>query len=403
MPVFVWEGKNRNGEPRKGEMTADSPEDVQARLRQQEINVSKVKKKGKAAFGGAGVGGRVPSKSLVIFTRQFSTMIDAGLPLVQCLELLGNGEPHKSFKKAIGDVKKDIESGTTLADAMSKHPGAFDALYCNLVAAGEVAGILDTVMSRLAQQIEKAEKLKAKIKKAFTYPTIVFIVAIVVVVGMLYKVIPTFAAMFGDMGGGAALPAPTQFVMKLSDFVQANCLFIAGGLIGFGILVKILMSYKPTRAVIDDVLLKTPVFGNLLRKTAVARFTRTLGTMVSSGVPIIDSLDIVAKTAGNMTVEKAIMYTKERISEGQNMVEPLMESGVFPPMVVQMIGVGEATGALDTMLNKIADFYEDEVDVAVDSVTALIEPVMMVFLGGAVGGMLIAMYLPIFEMAGAVG
>ncbi|MFU8805235.1 MAG: type II secretion system F family protein [Bradymonadaceae bacterium] len=400
MPVFVWEGQNRDGEPRKGEMNAANPDEVQERLGQQQIKVSKVKKKAKKAFGGGGMGGRVPSKNLVIFTRQFSTMIDAGLPLVQCLDLLGQNEPHKGFKSILRETKKDIESGTTLADAMSKHPGAFDGLYVNLVAAGEVAGILDTVMSRLAIQIEKAEKLKSKIKSAFTYPTIVLIVAIVVVVGMLYKIIPTFAEMFDDMGG--ELPAPTQVVMNISEFVQVNFLFIVGGLIGFVVVFNLILSYKPTRAVFDDLLLKAPVFGPLVRKTAVARFTRTLGTMVSSGVPIIDSLDIVARTSGNMTIEKSILYTKDRIAEGQNMVEPLMETGVFPSMVVQMIGVGEATGALDTMLNKIADFYEDEVDVAVDNMTALIEPVMMVGLGSVVGGMLIAMYLPIFEMAGAI-
>lgn len=401
MPVFVWEGKTRSGDVRKGEMTAANEDEVQERLRAQQINVSRVRKKSARRSGG-GKTGRVPTKSLVIFTRQFSTMIDAGLPLVQCLDLLGGAEPNRNFKRIIEHIKRDIESGSTLSDAMAKHPGAFNNLYVALVAAGEVAGILDTVMNRLATQIEKAEKLKGRIKSAFSYPVIVFVIAIVIVIGMLYKVIPTFAAMFDDMGDGAELPAPTQIVMAMSEFVQANFLFIAGGLFGFVMLVRFILAYEPTRAVFDSVILKVPVFGPLVRKTAVARFTRTLGTMVSSGVPIIDSLDIVARTAGNMTIARAIFYVKDRIAEGHNMVDPLMETGIFPKMVVQMIGVGEATGALDTMLNKIADFYEEEVDVAVDGLTSMLEPIMMVGLGGIVGGMLIAMYLPIFEMAGNI-
>ena len=401
MPVFVWEGTNSAGETRKGKMNARSKGEVEERLRKREINASSVKKEGGGALS-LNLGGRVPMDNLVVFTRQFATMIDAGLPLVKCLELLGDNEEHKTFKRIINDVRSDIEQGTTLSDAMAKHPGAFDDLYCNLVAAGEVAGILDTVMNRLAEQIEKAQKLRRRVKGAFTYPVIVFVVAIVIVIGMLYKIIPTFAEMFDDMGDGAELPAPTQVVMGLSEFVQANFLLIGGGLFGFAALCFVILNYKPTRALFDDWILKVPIFGDLVKKTATARFTRTLGTMVASGVPIVDSLDIVAKTSGNMTVEKAILHVKDKISEGQNMVDPLMETGIFPQMVVQMIGVGEATGALDTMLNKIADFYEDEVDVAVESLTAMLEPVMMVGLGSIVGGMLIAMYLPIFEMAGAI-
>lgn len=403
MPVFVWEGTDKVGNAKKGTINATSPEEVEQRLRQQEIRVSKVKKKAKEGAGLMGsLGSRVPLENQVIFTRQFATMIDAGLPLVQCLELLGNNESHKGFKKIVEAIRKDIEQGSTLADAMRKHPGAFDNLYCSLVAAGEVAGILDTVMNRLALQIEKSQKLRRKIKGAFTYPVAVLVIAIVIVIGMLYKIIPTFAEMFADMGGGAELPLPTQIVMAMSDYVQANFGLIAGGMAAVVAVTTFLLKYEPTRRVVDDLALKTPVFGDLLRKTATARFTRTLGTMVSSGVPIVDSLDIVARTAGNFTVEKAILYVKDRISEGQNMVDPLMETGIFPNMVVQMIGVGEATGALDTMLNKIADFYEEEVDVAVEGMTALIEPVMMVGLGGIVGGMLISMYLPIFEMAGNI-
>lgn len=400
MPVFVWKGTTPSGEQKSGEMKATTAEEVQDRLRRQDINPSKVKKKS-ASKGISLGGGRVPLKSLVVFTRQFATMIDAGLPLVQCLELLGNAEPHKGFKKIIQQVKSDIESGSTLADAMRKHPGAFDNLYVSLIEAGEVAGILDTIMTRLANQMEKAAKLRRKIKSAFTYPIAVSVIAVLVVFVMLYKVIPTFETMFADMGGGE-LPAPTQFVITLSEFVQSNFLILTGGMIGVTALIMFILKYEPTRAVFDRMILKAPLFGPLVRKTAVARFTRTLGTMVSSGVPIVDSLEIVANTSGNMTVQKAILYVRERISEGQNMVDPLMETGIFPSMVVQMIGVGESTGALDTMLTKIADFYEDEVDVAVENLTSLMEPLMMVFLGGIVGGMLIAMYLPIFTMAGNI-
>jgi type IV pilus assembly protein PilC len=400
MPVFVWKGTTPAGEEKSGEMKATSTNEVQDRLRRQDIDPSKVKQKSSSkgfSFGGT----RVPLKTMVVFTRQFATMIDAGLPLVQCLDLLGNAEPHKGFKKIIAQVKSDIESGSTLADAMKKHPGAFDNLYTSLIEAGEVAGILDTIMTRLANQMEKASKLRRKIKSAFTYPIAVSGIAVIVVILMLYKVIPTFEAMFADMGG-SALPAPTQFVVDLSAFVQSYFVLIIGGLIGLVALIMFILKYEPTRAVFDRLILKAPLFGPLVRKTAVARFTRTLATMVSSGVPIVDSLEIVANTSGNMTIQKAIMYVRERISEGQNMVDPLMETGVFPSMVVQMIGVGESTGALDTMLSKIADFYEDEVDVAVENLTSLMEPIMMVFLGGVVGGMLIAMYLPIFTMAGNI-
>lgn len=399
MPVFAWKGTTVAGEVKSGEMKATSPQEVQERLRRQDINPSRIKEKREA--GGLKIGGGVPLKSLVVFTRQFATMIDAGLPLVQCLELLGNGEPHAGFKRILASVRADIESGATLADAMSKHPRAFDALYVNLVAAGEAAGILDTIMNRLATQIEKAAQLRRKIRSAFSYPTIVMVIAVLVVFALLYKVIPTFQAMFADMGGGE-LPAPTQFVITLSEFTQDNFLLLVGGMIAIAVGFTSFMSYQPTRAIFDRFILQVPLFGPLVRKTAVARFTRTLGTMVSSGVPIVDSLQIVANTAGNITVQKAILHVRDRISEGQNMVDPLMATGVFPPMVVQMIGVGESTGALDVMLTKIADFYEEEVDVAVENLTSMLEPLMMVFLGIVVGGMLIAMYLPIFTMAGNI-
>ncbi|MEZ4459693.1 MAG: type II secretion system F family protein [bacterium] len=400
MPVFVWEGTSRSGDTRKGEMNATSPDEVGQRLRAQDINVSKIRKKGAALNLGV-FAGRVPLKNLVVFTRQFATMIDAGLPIVQCLELLGGAEPHKSFRNTIQAIRADVESGQTLAESMKKHPTAFDSLYCALVSAGEEAGILDTVMNRLAIEIEKSQKLRRKIRSAFSYPTIVLVIACAVVILLLYKVIPTFTSMFAEMGGGE-LPAPTQIVVNLSEFVQTNIGWIALTIVGTGMFFTWFMRTPATRAIFDRYILKAPLFGPLVRKASVARFTRTLGTMVSSGVPIVDSLEIVSKTSGNMTIEKAILHVRAKIAEGQNMVDPLTETNIFPHMVVQMIGVGESTGALDTMLNKIADFYEEEVDVAVDNLTSMIEPLLMVFLGIVVGGMLIAMYLPIFTMAGNI-
>ncbi len=399
MPVYTWEGTTREGDRKRGEMNAIDPQEVGERLRAQGVDPSKIKPKGRSFD--IGFGGRVPLKNLVIFTRQFATMIDAGLPIVQCLELLGGGEPHKKFQEIIQTVRADVEGGSTLADAMRRHPGAFNHLYCALVTAGEEAGILDTVMNRLAIEMEKTQKLRRRIRSAFTYPTIVLFVAVLVVILLLYKVIPTFTAMFAEMGGGD-LPWPTQVVVMMSEFVQSNILFIVGGIILVIAFIGWFLRYEPTRRVFDAAILQAPLFGPLLRKSAVARFTRTLGTMVSSGVPIVDALEIVSKTSNNYTIEKAILYVREKISEGQNMVDPLTETGIFPHMVVQMIGVGESTGALDTMLNKIADFYEDEVDVAVENLTSLLEPILMVFLGIVVGGMLIAMYLPIFNLAGNI-
>lgn len=400
MPVFVWEGTSRNGETRKGEMNATNTDEVGQRLRAQEINVSKIRKKGGALNMGV-FASRVPLKNLVVFTRQFATMIDAGLPIVQCLDLLGGAEPHKGFRTTIQSIRADVESGQTLAESMRKHPNAFDGLYVALVSAGEEAGILDTVMNRLAVEIEKSQRLQRKIRSAFSYPVIVLVIAVAVVILLLYKVIPTFTSMFDEMGGGE-LPGPTQFVVDLSDFVQGNIIWIALTILGTGMFITWFMRTPATRAIFDRYVLKAPLFGPLVRKASVARFTRTLGTMVSSGVPIVDSLEIVSKTSGNMTIEKAILHVRSKIAEGQNMVDPLTETNIFPHMVVQMIGVGESTGALDTMLNKIADFYEDEVDVAVDNLTSMIEPLLMVFLGIVVGGMLIAMYLPIFTMAGNI-
>jgi type IV pilus assembly protein PilC len=328
-------------------------------------------------------------------------MIDAGLPLVQCLDILGRQQDNKTFKKILVSVKESVESGSTFAEALKKHPKAFDELYVNLVAAGEVGGILDTILNRLAAYIEKALKLKKKVKSAMTYPTTIIGIAVVVIAVILIFVIPSFEKMFADFG--STLPMPTQIVINLSNFIQRYILVIIAAIVIFIAGFKRFYRMPKGRELIDDVALKLPIMGILIRKVAVAKFTRTLGTMMSSGVPILDGLDIVAKTAGNKTVEKAIYRVKQSISEGKTIAEPLEKSGVFPPMVCQMIAVGEQSGALDTMLNKIADFYDDEVDDAVGNLTAMMEPLLMLFLGTTVGGLVIAMYLPIFKLAGAVG
>jgi type IV pilus assembly protein PilC len=346
-----------------------------------------------------GLGG-ITQKDLVIFTRQFATMIDAGLPLVQCLDILASQLDNMAFREVLSKVKMKVESGSTLADALGDHPKVFDTLYTQLVAAGEIGGILDTILNRLAQYIEKAEKLKSKVKGAMVYPSIVLVVAVGVTVVLLLFVTPTFEKMFKDFGG--AMPAPTQFIIDLSKALQHYGIYMLMGVIAVVVAFKTWVSSKKGREQWDAFAIRTPIFGPLIRKVAVARFTRTLGTMISSGVPILDALEVVAKTAGNTVIEKAIRYTREKISEGKTIVQPLAETKVFPPMVVQMIGVGEATGAMDQMLTKIADFYDDEVDAAVAALTSMIEPVMMVFLGGVVGGFLVAMYLPIFNIAGTI-
>jgi type IV pilus assembly protein PilC len=327
-------------------------------------------------------------------------MIDAGLPLVQCLDILGGQLDNLAFREVLMKVKTKVESGSTLADALGDHPKVFDTLYVQLVAAGEIGGILDTILNRLAAYIEKNEKLKRKVKGAMVYPTIVLTVAVGVTVVLLLFVTPTFEKMFKDFGG--SMPAPTQFVIDLSKFLQKYIMYLVVGIAAAVFAFKTWKSTKQGREQWDRFTIRTPMFGPIIRKVAVARFTRTLGTMISSGVPILDALEVVAKTAGNTVVEKAIRYTKEKISEGKTIVQPLGETKVFPPMVVQMIGVGEATGAMDQMLTKIADFYDDEVDAAVAALTSMIEPVMMVFLGGVVGGFLVAMYLPIFSIAGSI-
>jgi type IV pilus assembly protein PilC len=400
LPVWTWEGKTKTGEVRRGEVEAADETQVQQRLRAMALQNVKIKKKAmQFNFKMPGLSG-IGQKDLVIFTRQFATMIDAGLPLVQCLDILGTQLDNLAFREVLMKVKGKVESGSTLADALGDHPKVFDTLYVQLVAAGEIGGILDTILNRLAQYIEKNEKLKGKVKGAMVYPSVVLVVAVGVTIVLLLFVTPTFEKMFKDFGG--AMPAPTQFIIDLSKWLQSYILIMAGCMVGLVFAFRAYLNWPKGRQQWDAFVIRTPIFGPLIRKVAVARFTRTLGTMISSGVPILDALEVVAKTAGNSVVEKAIRYTKEKISEGKTIVQPLAETKVFPPMVVQMIGVGEATGAMDQMLTKIADFYDDEVDAAVAALTSLIEPVMMVVLGGVVGGFLIAMYLPIFSIAGAV-
>jgi type IV pilus assembly protein PilC len=343
----------------------------------------------------------VKEKEIVVFARIFSTMINAGLPLIQCLELLGQQEQNKAFAKIIISIKEDIEGGSTLCDALRKYPDIFDELFVNLVAAGESGGILDVILNRLSAYMEKAAKLKSKVKGAMTYPASVLVISVGVVALLLLKVIPVFQKMFEGMGG--ELPGPTQFLVNASAFMQSYYLYMVAGIVAVGYAFKRYYKTANGTLVIDGLILKSPVFGPLLKKVAVSKFTRTLATMMTSGVPILEGLLIVSKTAGNKVIENAIQKVRQSISEGKTIAEPLAETNIFPAMVVQMIAVGEATGALDAMLAKIADFYDDEVDAAVDAMTALLEPFMMVFLGGVVGGMIIAMYLPIFKMASVVG
>ena len=402
MPEYLWEGLTRKKETKKGEMEAPDEGAVRTQLRRQGIKPVSIKKKPKDLLENIPLfQQKVKEKDVVIFSRQFATMIDAGLPIIQCLELLGGEEENVAFKKIITTIKDDIESGISLTDALKKYPDVFDDLFVNLVAAGEAGGILDVILNRLSAYMEKAMKLKAKVKGAMTYPASVLVISIAVVVLLLYKVVPVFEEMFA--GFGSALPAPTQFLVNASAFVQSNILYMIVIVVIIAVAFKRYYKTERGRLQVDTLVLKSPVFGMLLKKVAVAKFSRTLSTMMSSGVPILDGLDIVSKTAGNKVIENALMDTKKSISEGKTIAEPLSESGIFPSMVVSMIGVGENTGALDAMLAKIADFYDDEVDAAVDAMTALLEPFMMVFLGGVVGGMIIALYLPIFSMAGAVG
>jgi type IV pilus assembly protein PilC len=386
-------------------MEAKSTALVEAQLRSYGFTGISVKEEGKGfklelKLPGSG-SKKVETKDLVVFTRQFATMIDSGLPLVQCLDILAGQQENKTFKAILYKVKEDVESGSTFADALAKHPKAFDQLYVNLVAAGEVGGILDTILNRLAAYIEKAMKLKKQVKGAMVYPATIMAIAVIVVGVILVFVIPTFAKMFADFGG--ELPGPTKFVIALSNFLKKYIIVMIGAFFLISWAFKKYYATPKGQKIIDRLALKAPIVGPLIRKVSVAKFTRTLGTMISSGVPIMDGLEIVAKTAGNKIVEEAIYSVRQAISEGKTMAEPLQECGVFPPMVVQMISVGEATGAMDAMLSKIADFYDDEVDDAVGALTSMMEPLLMVFLGTTVGGLVIAMYLPIFKLAGAVG
>jgi type IV pilus assembly protein PilC len=397
--VWRWSGKTRQGDARSGEMEAGDASAVEARLKQMGLDGVKVRRKPKELSLRFGTG--VGTKDILIFTRQFSVMIDAGLPLVQALDIIGTQADNAAFRKVLLTVKSRVEAGSTFADALAEHPKVFDELFVQLVRAGEIGGILDTILQRLGAYIEKNEKLKRRVKGAMTYPAIVLAIAVAVVVVLIAFVVPTFEKMFKDMGG--ALPGPTQLLVDISrSFRSTWWIYLV---VPATLFTAFKLSTRPgTRGqeVWHSILLKAPMFGPLVRKVSVARFTRTLGTMISSGVPILDALEIVAKSAGNKVVEKAILFVRAKIAEGKTIAGPLADTKVFPPMVVQMIGVGEATGAMDAMLNKIADFYDDEVDVAVASLTSMIEPLMMVFLGGTVGFFMIAMYLPIFNLAGTI-
>jgi len=398
--VFRWAGKTRSGEVRSGEMEAGDKAAVEARLRQMGLEPTKVSRKlPELKIKLPGFSG-VSTKDLVVFTRQFSVMIDAGLPLVQALDIIAGQGDNAEFRRVLTTVKGRVEAGSTFADALGEHPKVFDELFVQLVRAGEVGGILDTILQRLGAYMEKNEKLRRRVKGAMSYPTIVLGISFAVVGILIGKVVPTFEKMFKDMGG--ALPGPTQFLVDLSHTFTASWYLFVGVPVALFVAFKLATAKGRGQEIWHATVLKMPLFGSLVQKTAVARFTRTLGTMLSSGVPILDALEIVARSSGNRIVEKAILYVRAKISEGKTIAGPLAEVKVFPPMVVQMIGVGEATGAMDAMLGKVADFYDDEVDVAVGSITSMIEPLMMVFLGGTVGFFMIAMYLPIFSMAGGI-
>lgn len=401
MPVFQWEGKDRSNQVRKGEIEAASEQEVRAILGRQRINPTKVKKKPKDLLENVTfLQPKVKEQDIIVFCRQFSTMIDAGLPIIQCLDILQSQQENPTFKKMLKDIKESVESGKTLAESLKKYPNHFDDLFVNMVAAGEAGGILDVILRRLSTYMEKAARLKSQVKGAMTYPLVTILIAIAVVAVILVFVIPVFQEMFADFG--QTLPAPTRMVIGMSEFVKGNILWI---IIGVALLIFAFRRFYKTekgRATIDGLTLKLPVVGILVRKVAVAKFTRTMGTMLASGVAILEALDIVARTAGNKTIEKAIYKVRAGISEGQTIADPLSETGVFPPMVCQMIAVGESTGAIDAMLEKIADFYEEEVDQAVENLTSMIEPFMLVFLGVVIGGLVVSMYLPVFQMAGAI-
>ncbi len=400
MPTYTWQGKTKLGEIKKGELAADNMAIARLQLRKLDILPARIQLKRVKTAPRFAFGKKISRKSIVIFTRQFATMINAGLPLVQCLTILGNQQENAAFSRVINQIRENVESGQSLTESLKKHPKVFDELYVNLVEAGEAGGILDVILNRLSSYIEKAEKLRKKVKGAMVYPAVVTGVSILVTGIILLFVIPVFEKLFSEVG--QSLPVPTQFVIALSRFFGHNLIFIVLGVGAFIFLLRRIYKTEKGQYLIDDLLLKLPIFGMLIRKVAVAKFTRTFGTMVSSGVPILEAMDIVAKSAGNKVVEKAIYKARGSIAEGKTISEPLEESKVFPPMVTQMIGVGEAAGELDTMLNKIADFYDDDVDAAVNTLTSMMEPIMMVVLGGIVGGLVISMYLPIFKMGEAI-
>ncbi len=397
MAVFAFSGRTRTGQTISGEMEAPSREAVVAQLRRQQVLATSIKPKARdIQISIPGFGAKANEKDLAIITRQLATMIDAGLPLVQCLDILAQQQEKKFLKSTLQDIRQDVEGGSTFSAALKKHPKVFSGLYTNMVEAGEAGGILDTILNRLAAYIEKAMTLKKRVKTAMFYPATIVSVALVVVTFLLMYVIPTFEQLFA--GFGASLPLPTVIVLKLSNFVQAYILFIIGGLVGTVVGLRMYYRTEGGKRAIDGLLLRLPIFGTLIRKVAVAKFTRTLGTLVSSGVGILEGLDITARTAGNKVVEDAILKARTTIAQGKTIAEPLQASKVFPPMVTQMIAVGEQTGALDRMLNKIADFYDEEVDSSVTGLTSLLEPLLVIFLGVIIGGVVIAMYLPIFKL-----
>ena len=400
MAEFVWEARGRAGDLRRGTMEAEDESVVNTRLRAQQLMPTKVKKKSASINFSFGSG--VSAKDLLTFTRLFATMIDAGLPIVQCLEILQGQTENKRFAVVLADIKASVEQGMTFSDSLRRHPKVFDQLYVNLVQAGEVGGILDTILNRLAQDNEKAVKLARQVKGALVYPSVVFVIFVVLIVGLLGFVVPQFKGIFKDLGSDDELPWLTQKVVAVSEGFTSHFFLIALSVGGVVFAWSVAYSRTPFKRAAHRVFLRLPVIGDVLQKIAVARFTRTRGTLLTSGGPILDSRDTVAKTAGNLIIMDAIYFCKQKVSEGQNISVPLLEAKVFPPMVVQMVGVGEQTGALDQMLTKIADFYEDEVDVAVAALTSLIEPVMMVGIGGTVGIVLISMYLPIFSIAGKI-
>jgi len=403
MSTFTYVGRNRQGAVKKGELTAKTRDEAVDQLRKQQVVVTSLEEKAGGGKFKLNIGGGLTDKDLVVFTRQFGTMINAGLPLIQCLDILSTQSENKVLRETVGDVKNSVEAGSTFSDALKRHPKVFDDLYVNMIHAGEVGGLLDTILTRLAKHIEKAMKLKGQIKSAMVYPTAIVGVAVVIISVLMVWVIPVFAQMFTEMSGGkVGLPGPTQIVINVSNFFQSYWYAMFGAVAGAIFAIKRYYATANGRVVIDKLLLKTPIVGDLIRKASVAKFTRTLGTLITSGVPLLEGLSICAKTSGNKVIEEALMNARVSISGGKTISEPLAKCNVFPKMVTHMIAVGESTGALDAMLGKIADFYEDEVDQAVETLTSLLEPIMMVVLGTIIGFIVIAMYLPIFTMAQAI-